>query len=873
MKKIFILLLYIVVSCGCPQQREIEIQSEQITDSGTEITDIHIKEDIKIEETSDSIQIETLYYTFIYDKKRGYCSIKSQNSVSISNFVSEIVDEENNFFASNDSSYKRKIEIIKKSDDGRYEIIILNETKELPVNLRLHIFVKYQSKSVELALSAENRSDRTVRIKKIKPVVLRSRKGGGLFLGRNPSTHRILENGSNGFLDFYVRILPGDVKNDGHSSIFPFEMEGNSVSNWNHCVSDLTSGLTEMSGFLTFEKSVPMVNLSYEPDYSKKDELNRTGFSFFSLECPYLPVSFKIKPGITAYSETAYIDLISPSCQDALEEYSKRLAEFHNITLWNKKQDPETKEFCRVPNGWNSWSGGSSSGGYGTDINEQIILDNLEAMKREFKNFGVDWFQIDDGWEVDNGDWILNKNRFPDHGPIDSFEFIVSKIKDYKMKPGLWIAGLTAFKSSQLYQNHPDWFAPKLPYASNEYQILDFSKNETLDFVYQTFKKIKDYGFRWVKLDFSYWVIAASRLSDDNVTPVEGYRRGLHKVRDALQENVHLLNVSATGPSIGLADSVRITLDNMPVWDGKNSNLYDISNQGLKPTYATVARRYYYNQRVWINHPDLIFFRSMPEEKYPPLTLDEARAFLSMVGITGSIVKIGEKIVDMKPEWIDSVRRILPVFPINARPIDLIRREFPEIWAGRVEKMGLDEYYIMAIFNWGRNRDLTQNPYVEIEDRERDYHIEFPEIGIKENKDYLLYEFWDEKFYGVYKGGIDIKVPPHRAMVFAIREKKDTPQLLGTNRHILMGATEIDEYAFNKNTNQMKIKLLLSQSENPDTFFEHRIYLYIPDNFKIKTINIDNPDIKLSYEISKNTLNIKLLPRNNSTATILINFE
>lgn len=873
------LIIAIILAIGlysCLYDREYnseQVNLPDVIDYGH--SDTGIIEGVKVEDQKDNIIVKNDFYQIEFDKRRGYFSIKTPKSL-IQNAVSEVILEDGTGIATNDSDLKRVLKSVVREDD-EYKISVLCSSDIHKIDISLIFYIQKTGRALRFNMQVQNKGSDILKIKKLRPLILRSKKGGSLFIGNNPSEHRILENGSNGFLDFYVRLLPGDVKNDGMGSIFPFEMEGNSVSNWNNCVTDLKSRRVALSGFITYERSIPMVNLSFESDFAKVDTEGRTGFTYFSLDCPYIPVSLKLKKDKVADSELAYIDLVSDSCQDALEQFASEIKRYHKIILWNEKTDSKTGKRYRVPNGWNSWSGGSGSGGYGTDINEDLILANLEVMKNEFREFGMDWFQIDDGWMIDNGDWYLNKSRFPDHNSdgnvIDSFQFINDRIYSYEMKPGLWIAGLTAYKSSELYNSHTDWFAPKLPYASNEYQILDFSQPETVEFVYNTFRRIKDWAFKWVKLDFSYWVMAANSLKDENITPVEAYKRGLGAVREALGSDVHLLNVSATGPSVGIADSVRITLDNMPVWDGKTNNLYDMANQGIKPTVVTAARRYYYNQRVWINHPDLIFFRKMPEEKYKALTLDEARAFISFVGITGGIVKIGEKIVEMKPEWIDSVRRVLPVYPLNTRPYDLFLREFAEIWFGRVDDSALPDYTILGLFNWGRNRDLSVNPYVEMEDTKRKFGIEFGDIGLGSDREYLIYEFWDEKFYGIYKDRFEVTVPPHRAMIFAVREKTDFPQILGTNRHILMGAEEISEYNFDGSKNVLKIKVKLSQSLNPSTAFEYRLYFYVPEKYEVLSIGSDVSGLPIESKRDGNILTLKIKPEKSMDANLILEFK
>ena len=61
-----------------------------------------------------------------------------------------------------------------------------------------------------------------------------------------------------------------------------------------------------------------------------------------------------------------------------------------------------------VPTFWDTWYSK-----YSTGINEQIILDNLDAAAEKLAAFGLNAFHIDAGWEKRRGDWEPNE-KFPD---------------------------------------------------------------------------------------------------------------------------------------------------------------------------------------------------------------------------------------------------------------------------------------------------------------------------------------------------------------------------------------------------------------------------------------------------------------------------
>ncbi len=65
----------------------------------------------------------------------------------------------------------------------------------------------------------------------------------------------------------------------------------------------------------------------------------------------------------------------------------------------------------------------------------------------------------------------------------------------------------------------------------------------------------------------------------------------------------------------------------------------------------------------------------------------------------------------------------------------------------------------------------------------------------------------------------------------------------------------------------------LAQSLNPDTFFEHRLYFYVPEKYGFVNVLIDNPEILYKHNLEKNILCLKLLPKKSTEGKILILFE
>jgi hypothetical protein len=76
--------------------------------------------------------------------------------------------------------------------------------------------------------------------------------------------------------------------------------------------------------------------------------------------------------------------------------------------------------------------------------------------------------------------------------------------------------------------------------------------------------------------------------------------------------------------------------------------------------------------------------------------------------------------------------------------------------------------------------------------------IAFADLGLSAERDYLVYEFWTERFLGAVKGAFDPGSVDnrYRCQVFVLRERLDRPQLVSTSRHITGGGVDVRSLAW-----------------------------------------------------------------------------
>ncbi len=639
-----------------------------------------------------------------------------------------------------------------------------------------------------------------------------------LFFGEN-SHLRVLSNGVLNYLEIMVPILPGTLP---------------CLSNWSSLIFNQETGDSLSVGFLTYEMAQPLVYSG--PVFGSGKEAGQV----LQAVSQYEPAKI-LGANQSLTSELMILDAQQETPHVALETYADRLKAWLGIETWLERH-PEMK----VPAGWNSWSGSGSSGGYGTDINEEIIVANMDFADRELRRWGMNYFQIDDGWEVNIGDWWVREDRFPSHGDQNGIEWLLARARDLGFIPGLWIQAFNAEEGSETLANHPEWFCDPIfgGLFGDDLRALDLSRPDAREHLGEIVGHVRDWGAEWVKLDFGYTAALTENWHESNITRGEFYKKGVQLVRDTLGNDVFFLNVAIVGWNYGLIDSLRLTLDTMPAWEGESDDPYSLGgyflNQGLKPMYRDSVRRYYLHGRVWLNHPDLTFYRAHRDTSIPPLTLNESSTFTTAVALQGGVVKIGDRIVDLSSEAVDNLRRILPVYGTSGRPLDLFQREFPEVWSMTVDDFD-EPYHVLGLLNWGINLDLTRSPYAFMDDAERVIGADFDAMELDPDAVYLAFEFWTQEFLGEASGEFSMTVPARTPRVVALRRKLARPQLLGTNRHVIGGVGVIRSVEWNAGTRTLTgvQEGSIGTAHAP---FEHRVTLYVPDSYTFQGVEVTAPD-------------------------------
>jgi len=237
-------------------------------------------------------------------------------------------------------------------------------------------------------------------------------------------------------------------------------------------------------------------------------------------------------------------------------------------------------------------------------------------LKRVFKGLNdlpFDVFQVDDGWQAGIGDWEANGD-FP-----SGMEALAEEIRASGRTAGLWLAPLLVVHSSSLFRQHTDWLLrdpdEKLVSAGFNWgeplYALDTTHPEALDWLAALMKKVRAWGFDYLKLDFLY-AGALPGVRHSGLPRESAYRQGLKVMREAMGAEAYFLACGAPIiPSLGLCDALRVGPDVAETWESHRDAalLYNPSIPGVKNAIRTVVNRLWLSPLV-VPDPDVAYFRS-----------------------------------------------------------------------------------------------------------------------------------------------------------------------------------------------------------------------------------------------------------------------
>jgi hypothetical protein len=303
--------------------------------------------------------------------------------------------------------------------------------------------------------------------------------------------------------------------------------------------------------------------------------------------------------------------------------------------------------------------------------------------------------------------------------------------------------------------------------GNTSYDFTDAGFTEHLRSVY---KNLKDGGVRGLMYDYpsTGWALFGG-MEDKYATAASAYRRIFQIAKDGLGDDsyIHERNLwIGSDIALGIVASQRI-------WDDTDIVTPEMISRG--------GLRWYKNRSSIAYDMDA---KNLLKSR--PANDDGLRKMLTMNYVCASRLLLANSFSALKPHHIKTLSRLFPYHstPLAARPVDMLSRRHPTIYAFRIN----DGWQQVVFYNQDDKKSAEIS--AGFSDKSIRGGLEF-----SADKEYYVHDFWNNRFVGKFSGSgrLTQTLRAGEARVLSVRAVRQEPQVLGTDRHLLQGYIELAE--------------------------------------------------------------------------------
>ncbi len=508
------------------------------------------------------------------------------------------------------------------------------------------------------------------------------------------------------------------------------------------------------------------------------------------------------------------------------------IPDYYINVLGLKFYKPRPQRYRSAPAGWCSWYC------YYMGTTEEDMVTETDALVRYLKPYGLEYVQLDAcftrGEEANYLDWT--RESFPRGG-----QWLFQYIHSQGLKPGLWVNIYGSnYAKAECAPQYPENFylrdkEGKLSgaccTADDTVVRLDYSNPEVIERhlkpMFRIFKE--EWGLSYLKdAGWGTWMDYYDQNRENAFDPTKGSRElyvaAQKALREALGDDVYILGCAMheVGLCFGIFDGSRIGGDDKAVWYPEKKG-----GMSMQTYFHSLFGGNYLHNITWHCDPDTVMVRA-------PLTLDEARTIVSSIALTGQVYMASDFMARLPQRRLDLYRKTIPTVPIV--PIDLFPyriesnkrdgvvwccprvKEFPRAINLKVSAAS-GTYDVVAVFNW--------------DDKEKTETVALAEdLGLDPERDYIVFDFWDQKLKEVARKKVTASIPAHGTDVLVIRPVLERPQLLATSRHIT-GAVSIQKLDWDEN------RSTLSGVSEIVPGASYSIFVHVPEGMTASKVEAD----------------------------------
>lgn len=456
--------------------------------------------------------------------------------------------------------------------------------------------------------------------------------------------------------------------------------------------------------------------------------------------------------------------------------------------------------------GWCSWFA------FYNRVTEEDIRRTADVLSETLVPFGLDYLQIDDGYQqVPIGEperWLNANEKFP-----AGMESLARYISSKGLKPGIWTN--VSFVNADFVKKHPEYFVKNdqgdPAFGNWVGYVMDGSNHRTIEqLINPVYSGFAQSGWNYFKVDalrhlrYEGYNSYAGYFEEKGLDREKVFRGVVQEIRNTIGNDRYMMGCWGIRPELtGIIDACRIGDDGFG--------------------YGGLAEYNSFNNVVWRNDPDHI-----------ELTPADAYRSTMVTSLTGSLYMLTDKPEVYRTDLADAAKRTLPVlftvpgqvYEVDPSRIANLTRADTEVSGGGPRSFDADQAEYCHLYLQEINTDFER--WMVLGRTGSDPHeIGFAEVGLRNDSEYLVFEFWTKTLTGIFKEKIEFPAidSTFHCQAFCIRERLDRPQVIATNRHISSGGYDLKKVIWKGNT--LSGQSIVTANDIYDIYvFEPEDYLY-----------------------------------------------
>jgi len=554
------------------------------------------------------------------------------------------------------------------------------------------------------------------------------------------------------------------------------------------------------------------------------------------------PVGKRVDPGRMWLPEDAfYVSVGHANPFEALEEYGRVLKDFQKINL----------EYYTFPTVC-LWYAQHWAYGGGPSVNDApgAVEEMDRAIRSGFLRYSTVAIRlVPDAYEENNEQGWWDEKHWQMYGtgkyanpPDRNVDVAPGHYKKPYEKTWKWAQAIisrggipltyfqTGRRSEDYVATHPghmlfnrtDVTVPDDDFMIRGKGGYDFTDPGFVAHMEEVYRNLAEGGVQGLMYDYPYTARARfGGMEDVYSTMAAAYRKMFQLARTGLGEDAYLdeRNLDyGSDITLGIVSSQRIWGD----------------TDRMSPLMVTRgALRWYKNRQVISYDMD-----AKNLLKVQPANRDGIRKMLTLMYTTCGRFLSANSFDRLTPDILRDLSRIFP-YPdtwISARPVDAFSSKFPEIFVFNPDP----GWFQLVVYNPDNTKPLTRN-------LDLNSSAYFNAMALDPGRTYYVYEFWDDHLLPEFAGDEILKVDlrPGEAKMLSIREKKDYPQLLSTDRHLMQGLVETRGITWDPGKQVLRGEVNLVQDEFLQMVFALNGYQAVALNLEDGLASIREKDRKI----------------------------